>query len=53
MLQARGDYEGTKALLDKYVVIGPDLQAALDKLTDIPVDIVPSYPLADELMGTN
>jgi peptidase M49-like protein len=49
MLEARGDYAGTKAFLDKYGVASPALLAAIDKLTDVPVDIRPLFPLADEL----
>ncbi len=43
MLQARGDYEGTKAFLDKYGQPQPSLLKAIDKLGDVPVDIRPVY----------
>ena len=41
-LQGDGDYEGASALTNEKGVIGPQLQADLDRLTnaDIPVDIV-------------
>ena len=41
-LQGDGDYEGAKALIDEMGVIGPDLQADLDRVeaAGIPVDIV-------------
>jgi hypothetical protein len=42
-LQARGDYEGTKAFLDKYGQPQPSLVKAIDKLGDVPVDIRPVY----------
>lgn len=45
-IQARGSYEEAKHLLDTYGVIRPSLQAVLDRLKDIPVDIAPRYPLA-------
>jgi hypothetical protein len=45
-LQAEGSYEKAKALLDKYGVIRPPMQAALDRLRDVPVDIEPIFPLA-------
>ena len=45
-LQAEGSYEKAKALLDKYAVIRPQMQAALDRLSDVPVDIEPVFPLA-------
>jgi hypothetical protein len=49
MLEARGDYAGTKAFLDKYGVASPALLAAIERLKDVPVDIRPLFPLADEL----
>jgi hypothetical protein len=45
-LQAEGSYEKAKALLDKYAVIRPEMQRALDRLSDVPVDIEPIFPLA-------
>jgi hypothetical protein len=45
-LQAEGSYDKAKAMLDKYGVIRPMMQKALDKLTDVPVDIEPAYTLA-------
>ncbi|GGA73906.1 hypothetical protein GCM10011521_10070 [Arenimonas soli] len=41
-LQGDGDYDGAQALLDEMGVIGPDLQADLDRVeaAGIPVDIV-------------
>jgi hypothetical protein len=46
MVEAEGSYEKAKALLDKYAVIRPPMKEALDKLTAVPVDIEPVYPLA-------
>jgi hypothetical protein len=48
-IQAEGSYEKAKALLEKYVVIRPEMKTVLGKLTDIPTDIAPSFPLVDEL----
>jgi hypothetical protein len=45
-LQAEGSYEKAKAMLDKYGVVRPPMQRALDRLKGVPVDIEPSYPLA-------
>ncbi len=45
-LEAEGSYDKAKALLDKYAVIRPPMQQALDKLKDVPVDIEPIFPLA-------
>ncbi len=44
-VQAQGDYAAAKELLAKYAVIGPSLQRVLNKLTGIPVDIAPEFPL--------
>lgn len=38
--QGDGDYEGTKAFLEKYGKVSPQLQADLDRLKSIPTDIV-------------
>lgn len=45
-IEAEGSYERAKAILEKYAVVRPPMQQALDKLKDVPVDIEPSYPLA-------
>src|ERR1043166_9025329 len=45
-LEAEGSYEKAKAILDKFAVIRPPMQQALDKLKDVPVDIEPVFPLA-------
>jgi hypothetical protein len=42
-LQAEGSYEKARAMLDKYGVIKPPMQKALDKLGDVPVDIEPKF----------
>jgi hypothetical protein len=46
MLQARGDYAGTKAFFERYGKPSPALVAAIDRLGDVPVDIRPIYPQA-------
>jgi Peptidase family M49 len=48
-LQAHGDYAGAKALLAKMVVIRPEVQRVIDKLTSLPVDIAPNFVTASEL----
>jgi hypothetical protein len=45
-IQAEGAYDKAKALLDRYAVIRPPMQRALDRLSSVPVDIEPSFPLA-------
>ena len=45
-LEAEGSYDKAKAMLDKFAVIRPPMQQALDRLKDVPVDIEPMFPLA-------
>lgn len=46
-IQAEGNYDKAKQLLDHYAVLRPEMKHVLDGLTGIPVDIAPSFPLAD------
>ncbi len=46
MIEAEGSYDQAKAILDKFAVIRPPMEQALDKLKDVPVDIEPVFPLA-------
>jgi len=48
-IQAKGDYTGAKHLLDRMVVIRPEVQRALERLTDLPVDIEPNFTTAQSL----
>ena len=48
-IQATGDYSGAKALLERMVVIRPEVKHLLDRLADVPVDIAPRFVTADEL----
>jgi hypothetical protein len=45
-IEAEGSYEKAKAILDKYAVIRPQMKSAFDKLSNVPVDIEPMFPLA-------
>lgn len=45
-IQAEGNYDKAKGLLDTYAVIRPDMQRVLDRMKSIPVDIAPEFPLA-------
>jgi hypothetical protein len=45
-IEAEGSYDKAKAILDKYSVIRPPMQGALDRLKAVPVDIEPIFPLA-------
>ncbi len=48
-IEATGDYAGAKRMLDSLGVIRPNMQKALNGLTDIPVDIEPLFVTANEL----
>ena len=48
-MQANGDYNAAKDMLTKLVVIRPQVQAILDKLKDVPVDIEPRFVTAAQL----
>ena len=45
-IEGEGSYEKAKALLDKYGLIRPVMQKALDSLGNVPVDIEPNFVLA-------
>jgi hypothetical protein len=45
-IEAEGSYQKANAILEKYAVIRPPMKAALDKLTSVPVDIEPVFPMA-------
>jgi hypothetical protein len=46
-IEAEGSYEKAKAILEKYAVIRPPMKSAFDKLSNVPVDIEPIFPLAN------
>jgi len=48
-IQAEGSYEKAKAMSDRLGVIRPEMKAALDKLKNVPVDIEPSFPIAQSV----
>ncbi|AKU24155.1 DNA mismatch repair protein MutT [Massilia sp. NR 4-1] len=50
-IEATGDYARAKQMMDKYVVIRPDVQKALDKMKTVPNDIRPSFPTAKLLLA--
>jgi hypothetical protein len=51
-LEAQGDYDGAKKLLDRLGMIRPELSGALKKLEGIPTDIDPIFTTAEELAPT-
>jgi len=44
MLQANGDYEGTKAFMAQWAHLDPEAEAAIAAMGSLPVDIKPVYP---------
>ena len=50
-IQAEGNYAKAKALGERLGVVRPPVQKALDRLTDVPVDIEPRFMTAAELVG--
>ena len=52
-LEATGDYVGAKRMLDELGVIRPNMQKALDSLSEIPVDIEPVFVTANQLTTRN
>ncbi len=49
MIEALGDYEGAKQMIEKYRYLPPEMESALDRLEDVPVDIRPVYRVVNEL----
>lgn len=45
MIQAKGDYQGAKELMDKYAVNSPSIEALRNKLAVLPVDIKPVFEI--------
>ncbi|MBQ5949672.1 hypothetical protein [Massilia sp. ST3] len=50
-IEATGDYARAKAMMEKYVVIRPEVRKALDKLKAVPNDIRPAFVTAAGLTG--
>jgi hypothetical protein len=49
MIEATGDYAGAKKMLERLSVVRPEVQAAIDKLKDVPVDINSVFVTADQI----
>jgi Peptidase family M49 len=52
-IQAEGNYAKAKELLTRLGVVRPLVQQALEKLTNVPVDIEPKFVTADQLLREN
>lgn len=48
-IQAEGDYESSKSLIEKYVVNSPSMATLREKLSVLPVDIKPVYQIERSL----
>ncbi len=48
LIQAKGDYDGSKKFIEKYGHMRPDMKRALGRLKDVPVDIKPVYPVVEK-----
>jgi Peptidase family M49 len=51
-IQALGNYAKAKDLGDRLGVVRPEVQRAVDKLSNLPVDIEPRFTTAEALVGT-
>jgi hypothetical protein len=51
MLEATGDYEGSKKFVQKYAKMAPEMKEALERLKrkSIPVDIRPDYTVLEKM----
>jgi hypothetical protein len=49
-MQATGDVQAGKQMLDKLGIVRPQVQTVLDRLKDVPVDIEPRFVTADQLL---
>ena len=49
MIEAEGNYEGAKKMLDGLGIVRPEFQRALDRLSDVPVDIEPIFTTAEQI----
>jgi hypothetical protein len=52
-IEAEGNYAKAKDLVSRLGVVRPEIQKALDRLSDIPVDIEPKFTAADQLAKEN
>jgi uncharacterized protein YfbU (UPF0304 family) len=49
MIQAEGDYQAAKKLVDQYSKMTPLMEKYIDQLEDLPVDIDPEFPVVTKL----
>lgn len=51
MLEATGDYDGTGAFMEEYGQMSAEMEAALERLESVPVDIDPTYAVKEWIAG--
>ena len=49
-LQANGGYADATRMIETQAVVRPPVQAVLDRLKDVPVDIEPRFATAQQLL---
>lgn len=49
LIEARGDFEGAAALLERYGDMSDPMRQALDRLDDVPVDVRPRYAVKERM----
>ena len=50
-MQATGDYQAARQMVEKLAVVRPQVQTILDRLKGVPVDIEPRFATASELLA--
>ena len=45
MLLAEGDGDAVNRFLDGWTGMSPELEASLDKVSSLPIDVMPSYEI--------
>ncbi len=50
-IQAEGSYDRAASLLERYGTVAPEMQAAIDRLDGVPVDIRPEYAVLENLQS--
>lgn len=50
-MQAVGGYDDAKQMIERLAAVRPQVQAVLDRLKDVPVDIEPRFATAEQLLN--
>jgi hypothetical protein len=50
MIQAKLDYDGAVTFIEKYRFFPEEIQEALNRLSEVPVDIRPEFAIEKELL---